>query len=58
VKFGLKCYGQDENLIGYHSALVQLFRGIFFKALGNVNVNYLKIPKQRRGPHAARGSRI
>jgi len=38
--------------------LVQLFRGIFFKALGNVNVNYLKIPKQRRGPHAARGSRI
>jgi len=31
--------------------LIKLFRGIFFKALGNVNVNYLKIPKRRRGPH-------
>jgi len=31
--------------------LIQLFRGIFFKALGSVNVNYLKIPKKHRRPH-------
>ena len=29
VTFGLQCYGRDENRTGYHSALVQLFRGIF-----------------------------
>ena len=35
----------------------QLLRGIFFKALGNVNVNYLKIPKKRCGQHKGpRGS--
>jgi len=26
----------------------------FFKALGNVNVKYLKIPEKHRRPHAAR----
>jgi len=35
----------------YHSGLVQLCRSIFFKALGNLNVNYLKFPKKHRGPH-------
>jgi len=29
----------------------------FFKALGNINVNYLKIPKKHRGPHK-RPSRV
>jgi len=51
VKYGVLCYGRDENCIWYHSVLIQLFRGIFFKALGNINVNYLKIPKKYRGPH-------
>jgi len=27
------------------------FVASFFKALGNGNVNYLKIPKKHRGPH-------
>ena len=30
-KFGLYCYGQDENRTGYHPALVHLFRGIVFQ---------------------------
>jgi len=44
----------SENHTGCHSALVQLFRGIFFKALGNVMSNYLKLSKKCRGPHVAR----
>ena len=52
VKCGLYCYSWDENRTGYHSGLIlQLFRGVFFKALGNRNVDYLKIPKKHLGPH-------
>jgi len=32
-KFGLYCYGRDEIRAGYHSALVQLFRGISFQGI-------------------------
>jgi len=31
--------------------LIQLFRGIFFKVLGNVNASYLKIPEKRQEPN-------
>jgi len=63
VKYGLLCYGRDKNRTGYHSALIQLFCSIFFQGIGNINVNYLKIPKKHCrshktpkglcGPHAA-----
>jgi len=35
------------------------FAASFFKALGNVNVKYLKIPDKHRGPHKTpRGPRV
>jgi len=34
-----------------HWASFSYFAASFFKALGNVNVNYLKIPKKHHGPH-------
>jgi len=59
VKFGLKCYDRDENRTGNHSGSIQLFRGFFFlKALGNVNDNHLKIPKNHRGPHRSGPRRV
>jgi len=33
VKFGMYCYGRDENRTGYHPGLIQLFRGIFFQGI-------------------------
>jgi len=30
-KFGLQCHSRDKSRIGYHPALVQLFRGIFYQ---------------------------
>jgi len=56
---------ESENLVCSATAatttalgIIQLwfnyFVASFFKALGNVNVHYLKFPKKHRGPHADR----
>jgi len=61
----LKNLLENENLVCIATAatksalgIIQLWFNYFaaslFKAFGNVNVRYLKIPKQHRGPHAAR----
>jgi len=43
-----------KTVLGIIQLWFNYFVASFFKAFGNVNVNYLKIPKNYRGPHAAR----
>ena len=43
-----------KTALGIIQHWINYFAASFFKALGNVNVHYLKIPKTHRWPHAAR----
>jgi len=40
-----------KTALGIIQLWLNYFAASFFKALGNVNVNYLKIPEKHRGPH-------
>jgi len=59
VKCGLYCYGRDENRTGYHSALIQLFRGVFFQ--GTWQHKYWLFENSQKASRAAQnafGSRV
>jgi len=51
VKFGLLDYGRDENRTGYHSVLVQLFRGIIFQ--GTWQRNFKLFENSQKASQAA-----
>jgi len=40
-----------KTALGIFQVWFNYFAASFFKALGNVNINFLKIPKKRRRPH-------
>ena len=43
--------GGTKTALGIIQVWFNYFTASFFKALGNINVNYLKIPKKHCGPH-------